>query len=249
MAARRPSPGLPDPRPYAKLNGTPSRRHATYPSPVPSSATPHHIALLGDSIFDNQTYTAGAPDVVGHLRAILPPQWQATLFAIDGSTTGDLAGQLKGVPPDATHLVISLGGNDALLNLDVLETPVTSTSDALAAFGERIGRFEKAYSAAIDAALSLKRDTTVCTIYNADLEPSLAPPARILLMMFNDVILRVAFERGVRVIDLRLVCTEPADYAHEIEPSGVGGRKVALAIARSVDATEGPGSLSTVFGA
>ncbi len=207
-----------------------------------------HIVLLGDSIFDNQTYTAGAPDVVGHLRTLLPPPWQGTLCAIDGSTTGDLSGQLERIPQDATHLVISLGGNDALLNLDVLDAPVSSTSDALAIFGERIGPFEKAYRTAIDGALSLKRDTTLCTIYNADLEPTLAPRARILLMMFNDVILRVAFERGLRVIDLRLVCTEAADYAHEIEPSGIGGRKVALAIARAVGATEGPGSLSTVFG-
>jgi hypothetical protein len=50
------------------------------------------------------------------------------------------------------------------------------------------------------------------------------------LMMFNDVILRTAFERGVPVIDLRLVCTEPSDYANPIEPSGQGGRKIADAI-------------------
>ena len=217
--------------------------------PHPTATTPRRIALLGDPIFDNQTYTAGAPDVVGHLRSLLPSPWQATLCAVDGSTTGDLAGQLERVHADATHLVISLGGNDALLNLDVLDAPATSIPEALDVFAERIGRFENAYRAAIDGALSLRRDTTVCTIYNADLEPNLAPIARIILMMLNDVILRVAFERGVRVIDLRFVCTEAADYAHEIEPSGVGGRKVALAITRSVGAIEGRGSLSAVFGA
>ena len=51
--------------------------------------------------------------------------------------------------------------------------------------------------------------------------------------MFNDVILRVAFEHHLPVIDLRLVCNEPADYANPIEPSGRGGRKIALAIARA----------------
>ena len=126
---------------------------------------------------------------------------------------------------------------------------VTSAPEALLLFGERIGRFEKAYRAAIDGALTAHLDATICTIYNADLEPGRVPHARVLLMMFNDVILRVAFARGVRVIDLRLVCTEAADYAHEIEPSGVGGRKVALAIARSVGASEGARPLSTVFGA
>lgn len=198
-----------------------------------------HIALLGDSIFDNHVYTGGEPDVVHHLRGLLPAPWQATLCAIDGSTTGDLAGQLARVPPDCSHIVISLGGNDALLNLDLLETPVASSSEALLLFGERIGRFELAYRGAIDGALTARRDTTICTIYNADLDPGRAPLARVLLMMFNDVILRVAFERGLRVIDLRLVCTEAADYAHEIEPSGRGGGKIATAIARCLGAMEG----------
>ena len=31
-----------------------------------------HVALLGDSIFDNGAYTSGGPDVVTQLRAILP---------------------------------------------------------------------------------------------------------------------------------------------------------------------------------
>ena len=66
-----------------------------------------------------------------------------------------------------------------------------------------------------------------------------------LLMLFNDVILRVAFERGLPVIDLRLVCTEAADFAHEIEPSGSGGLKVAKAIARCL-ANEARAGLSTV---
>lgn len=206
-----------------------------------------HVVLLGDSIFDNQTYTAGAPDVVGHLRTVLPTSWQATLGAVDGSTTGDLAGQLERLPNDATHLVVSLGGNDALLNLDLLEAPVRSVPEALDLLGERVASFEMAYCAAIDGALSLRRDTTICTIYNADFEPSLAPRARVLLMLFNDVILRAAFERGVRVLGLRLVCTEPKDYAHEIEPSGTGGLKVAKAIARCL-AIDGPGGFSTVYG-
>jgi hypothetical protein len=36
------------------------------------------------------------------------------------------------------------------------------------------------------------------------------------------------------VIDLRLVCTEPADYANPIEPSSRGGEKIAQAIMRSL---------------
>jgi hypothetical protein len=46
-----------------------------------------HIALLGDSIFDNRAYTGGKPDVIAHLRPMVPPGWKASLLAIDGSIT------------------------------------------------------------------------------------------------------------------------------------------------------------------
>jgi hypothetical protein len=85
-----------------------------------------HLALLGDSIFDNAAYTAGAPDVIAHVRALLPA-------------------------------------------------------------------------------------------------------------------------RGVDVIDLRLVCTEPSDYANPIEPSGAGGRKIAAAIAAAIGVAERPAG-ARVFG-
>ena len=93
----------------------------------------------------------------------------------------------------------------------------------------------------------LGRRTTVCTIYEGNLEAAWAPLARVALMVFNDVILRIAFERAIDVIDLRLVCTEAADYANPIEPSGSGGRKIAAAIVAAVGAGEGRAA-SRVFG-
>jgi hypothetical protein len=199
-----------------------------------------HIVLLGDSILDNKAYTGGAPDVVAHLQALLPQGWRASLCAVDGSTTADLAEQIERVPPDASHLVISLGGNDALLNSDLLRAPVSSTARALSLIGARVDAFEAAYRAALEEALRLKKQTTLCTIYNGNLNPEEAPLARIALMTFNDVILRCAFERRLPVIDLRFVCTSPFDYANPIEPSGSGGKKIAQAIARSCGAKDGP---------
>jgi hypothetical protein len=46
--------------------------------------------------------------------------------------------------------------------------------------------------------------------------------------------LRIAFRVGIPLIDLRLVCTTPADYANEIEPSVAGGAKIAGAIVSAV---------------
>ena len=78
-----------------------------------------HVVLLGDSIFDNAPYTNGGPDVISQVHGLLPPSWNATLLAVDGSMTGDVAGQLNRLPPDATDLVLSVGGNDALDKLGI----------------------------------------------------------------------------------------------------------------------------------
>jgi hypothetical protein len=196
-----------------------------------------HVVLLGDSIFDNQSYTQGQPDVVGHLREALPAGWQASLLAIDGSTTGDLADQLGDIPTDASRLIVSIGGNDALLNADLLNQPVASTREALLLFGQRAASFEASYRAALSKVLVTGKPTTVCTIYNGNLPEGEAGSARVALMLFNDAILRVAFALHLSVIDLRLVCSEPSDYANPIEPSGSGGRKIAEAIVASLELT------------
>lgn len=207
---------------------------------------PGHVALLGNSIFDNGAYTRGQPDVVAHLRAVLPSGWAASLLAVDGSVTSDLADQLRRMPTDVTHCVISLGGNDALENSDVLGLRVASMAEALTILGHRAEQFEKAYRAAIDAALRLGCETRLCTIYNGNLGEAEAPLARVALMAFNDVILRVAFARGISVIDLRFVCSEPEDYANPIEPSGRGGQKIAAAITRSLEIVDKPAAHSRV---
>ena len=74
----------------------------------------NHIVLLGNSIFDNAAYVAGGPDVVRQLRDILPSGWRAALNARDGAVIADLPQQLQKLPGDASHLVVSVGGDDAL---------------------------------------------------------------------------------------------------------------------------------------
>ena len=203
-----------------------------------------HLVLLGDSILDNGAYTSGGPDVVTHLRGLLPAGWRATLLALDGSLVGDLDGQLSELPADTSHAVVSMGGNNVLMNLDILRLRVRSEPEALVKLGQRVAVFERAYRKAINRLLSLGRETVVCTIYNASLDTAAgaaalglrseeAAAALVALTAFNDVILRVSVEAKLRVIALRLVCTEPADYANTIEPSVRGGEKVARAIFRA----------------
>jgi hypothetical protein len=198
-----------------------------------------HIALLGDSIFDNAAYTNGEPDVVTHLRTRLPEGWRATLLAVDGSTTESIPDQLRRLPPTTTHLVVAVGGNDVLAHTDLLSSPCRSTAEALSLFGIRVDRFETSYRRVVRDLAALDLPTVVCTIYNGNFEESSAELIRLALIPFNDVIFRTAFEARMDLIDLRLVCSDPDDYANPIEPSGVGGGKIAAAILRAVGAGAG----------
>lgn len=189
-----------------------------------------HIVLLGDSIFDNAAYVSGGPDVTAQLRGLLPDGWQATLRAIDGAVTGSVPAQLGHVPSDATHLVLSVGGNDALGASHLLAASVRSVGEGVALLAAAQDRFDRDYGAMLDQVLALALPTAVCTIYDT---PTNAPNHRVIksaLSLFNDRITRAAFSRALPLIDLRLICNEDSDYSNPIEPSVQGGAKMAAAI-------------------
>lgn len=190
-----------------------------------------HIVLLGDSIFDNARYTLGEPDVIAQVRQLIPARWQASLLAVDGSMCEHIPAQLQRLPSDASHLVMSVGGNDAIMNAGILQAKAESTSQVIAALADVSRRFEEAYRQAVAACMQRRLPLTVCTIYNGCFpDPDYQRLISTVLMVFNDVILRVAFEHHLPVIDLRFVCSSAEDYANPIEPSSPGGAKIARAI-------------------
>ena len=195
-----------------------------------------HVVLLGDSIFDNAAYVRGGPDVAAHLAALLPADWRATLRAVDGAVIDGVHAQLPRVPADATHLVVSAGGNDALGHADLLDRRAASSPQVLGWLADARDAFEARYRRLLAAVAARGLPTTVCTIYNGNLGPPADRLAAVALAVFNDAIVRTAAEHGVPVIELRLVCTEPGDYANPIEPSVQGGAKIARAIARALGA-------------
>ncbi|WP_257460822.1 SGNH/GDSL hydrolase family protein [Archangium lipolyticum] len=194
-----------------------------------------HIVLLGDSIFDNGAYVSGGPDVIQQLRERLPAGWQATLRAVDGSVTSGVKGQLHRLPKDASHLVISVGGNDALGQSSVLERGARSVADAVGKLADIQEEFGRSYQAMLDHVLALGLPTAVCTIYDANY-PDAGRQRLVVtaLSVFNDCITREAFARGLPLVDLRLICDRAEDYANPIEPSVRGGEKISAAILRLV---------------
>ena len=205
-----------------------------------------HIVLLGDSIFDNASYVDG-PDVVAQLRHVLPEDWRATLSAVDGATIEDVPRQLGCMPDDATHLVVSAGGNDALAHADLLDKAADSSAQVLGWLDDAARAFERRYDDMLAAVLGRSLPTTLCTIYNGNLAPPTQRRATAALAVFNDVVLRAGAERRLDVIELRLVCTSPLDYSNPIEPSIRGGEKIARAILRAV--VERPTDVARVYGA
>lgn len=198
-----------------------------------------HLILLGDSVLDNGAYTHGGPAVIDQVRQQLPADWNASLGAVDGSTTGDIPTQIASLPSDASHLLLSVGGNNAILRAEILETPVTSSGEALLLLADAGAEFEAAYREAVDACLRTRLPLVVCTVYHGSFpEPNYQRRAAVALTIFNDAIIRVALDQQLKVIDLRLVCNSAADYANPIEPSVVGGEKIARAIVHAVTASE-----------
>lgn len=206
-----------------------------------------HLVLLGDSIFDNRVYVAPDADVADQLRARLDPRWKVTLLAVDGDVTADVrTRQLASVPRDADMLVISVGGNDALRHSSILADRVATVGEGVARLAAAQSAFADDYARMIDAAVGLGRMTAVCTIYDANYPDPQRGIVVAALAVFNDVIARAAFSRGLPLIDLRLICTDPADYANPIEPSAAGGDKIARAIA-ALAAGDAAGWTATVW--
>lgn len=132
----------------------------------------------------------------------------------------------------------SVGGNNALQNINILEKRVSHVAGALEHVDDMVQEFERNYREALAAlhsqASEIEAKLVVSTIYGCNFNSLLKAPGRIVLALFNDVILRAASTAGVGVLDLRRVCTEPADYEMEIEPSGQGGEKIAKAISSAL---------------
>jgi hypothetical protein len=136
--------------------------------------------------------------------------------------------------------VLSVGGNDALKHVEILQQPARSSAETLDALLEMTEEFVQEYDRVVQAARGRITRLLLCTIY----EPPLvgehtARRARVLLTLVNDQILRVAVGRGADVLDLRAICNTKGDFVMQIAPSATGAEKIADAIARTANGSGG----------
>ena len=207
-----------------------------------------HIILAGDSIFDNGLYVkSGEPDVSSQLQGLMDEGDKVSLLAVDGHIINNVEGQLRNLPNDTTHLVVSVGGNDALGFLQSFSNPIANLGEGFHQFYGIRQEFERSYGQMVSKVLSYDLPTIFCTIYNPCFNHSelervadyilegtsnmvLQKMAMAALPTFNDIIFQEAAKAGVPVMDLRLIFNEDSDYANPIEPSAAGGLKMAKII-------------------
>ncbi len=208
-----------------------------------------HVVLFGDSIFDNKAYVGeNGKDVITHLRERLPNDWQATLKAVDGSLIENVTEQLLDIPFNTTHFVISTGGNNAIMNSDVLQMKAGNSAEVLKEIADRREIFERHYEKMLQNVLLKNLPTAVCTIYFPNFPEAIFQRLAVTaLSVFNDVIIRQAIANNLPIIDLRLICNEAADYANAIEPSDKGGKKIAAKILELINKHEFSNRRTEVF--
>lgn len=189
-----------------------------------------HVVLLGDSILDNSAYVAGGSPILEQLRARLPKDWRVTLRARDGAVSLGVLKQLEQLPEHATHLVVSAGGNDALENTPLVNSPADDAITLLTELADVQKLFRLNYSQMLEALRRQRLPLVGCTIYDAI--PGLHDVERMALSLFNDVIVQELSAAHIPILDLRRVCDEKRDYAEisPIEPSEIGGAKISRAL-------------------
>jgi len=196
------------------------------------AASGKHVVLLGDSAFANAAYTEGGPDVAAQLKTLLPSDWQVTVLAADSALNADIATQLEQLPPDASHLVLSVGGDNALGLEAFFEDEADTVADALEQLNEIREDFTASYRKMLDGVLASKLPVAIATIHDTHYsDAARTGMSNTALAAYNDMITREAFARGLPVIDLRLIMSERDDYANPIEASVTGGEKIARAVA------------------
>ena len=218
------------------------------------------IYLLGDSIIDNTPYVQNnEKDVASHLNSMYKCNPQINIYnrAVDGHTMKDLLDtQLsdEGLN-EATNIVVSIGGNDLLGNLyflidamglyqgqesKVFQRTTTRNKTFEDTYFEIIKPMQQEYESVVANLSNYRAKLLLCTVYEGDLVDSdefsdVIYSSKTMLSIFNDLVYRTAQKYNAEVLELRDIFVSPEDYANPIEPSHIGGEKLAKAIKGWVD--------------
>ena len=130
----------------------------------------HYVSLLGDSIIDNKIYVEeGELSVNEHLQNNSSSNF--TMIAVDGDTTEEvLDNQLDILKEPVSHIVLSIGGNDLLQNLHLLQDETSGMKFALEKSSELIGEIQENYTKILEHLSQYDAKVLLCTclLYTSD---------------------------------------------------------------------------------
>jgi hypothetical protein len=180
------------------------------------------IVLLGDSIFKNNSY-------VPHEKAIenilyFKTQGNCYCYAVNNSKIYDIYDQLNNIPPDLnnknTTIYLSAGGNDILDKYVERVNPDLNNMEYLKIIFSAYKKLVKT--------IKIKMDH--CNLVLLDIYyPSSAKykPYKDLLQKWNTDLYKYAQENGIGILRISNILTHQNDFTLEIEPSEIGGEKIA----------------------
>ena len=204
------------------------------------------LVLLGDSIIDNKTYVLdGEFSVLEHIKS--KTETPVTQLALDGATTDDVINsQINVIPFGTSHIVLSIGGNDLLNEIGFLMEDFKYTpNQVLERCQSLIAPITQKYESIVSQLKTTSRaNLLLCTVYEGNLEGSvmyddIAISSRAMLSLFNDSIYKTHNMFKTEILELRNIFVSPEDYANPIEPSHIGGEKLARAIYKWVETHNG----------
>jgi hypothetical protein len=187
------------------------------------------IILLGDSIIDNGAYVhPGEPDVTKQLQALLP-EHAVIKRAFDGAVCADVLSSQVANLERTDRIILSVGGNDALQHIDLLEAATATTAKDLLARLGTIRKFFRPYASLFDRLATTSAPVMVLTVYNPcfdghGMDATYQQAAESAVSIFNDMIQQEAHHRSFNVLELRRLFTDHADYATRLSRRQLGAR-------------------------
>jgi len=183
-----------------------------------------NIVLIGDSILNNSVYVfekQSVPELI--TIGLIKDKTNKTLynFAKDGSIISDCHNQLiimnKGLNTNETTIFVSAGGNN------ILNSILTVNSNVVAFINNLFAEYLQLISA-------IKTECPSATIVALNLYYPSNNSFHPLIKQWNQLMSDNSSKSGYKLIKLDEIIVSDEDIVYDVEPSFIGGQKIADAI-------------------
>jgi hypothetical protein len=177
--------------------------------------------LLGDSILENKNYVKEGQTVEDKLKR--KSNLNVYNYAKDNSTIVDVYDQINKIPTElnkeSTIIFLSAGGNDILMNYEYDNGDTIKTRDL-----EVMLNAYKKLVESIQTRLNQSKIVLLDIYYPTNIKYKQYKPV---LEKWNKMLESYANKNGNKVLKVSELLVQPEDFTLSIEPSDLGGEKIA----------------------